>query len=40
MSNLENKLKKVINTFNNVNRETAYKDIKKLSEKYNNNITV
>ncbi len=40
MSNLENKLKKVINTFNNVNREAAYKDIKKLSEKYNNNISV
>ncbi len=40
MSNLENKLKKVINTFNNVNKEAAYKDIKKLSEKYNNNISV
>jgi len=40
MSNLENKLKKIIDTFNNVNRNIAYKDIKKLSEKYNKNISV
>ena len=35
MANLENKLKKIIDTFNNINREIAFKDIKKLSEKYN-----
>ena len=35
MSNLENKLKKIIDTFNKENREIAFKDIKKLSEKYN-----
>ena len=40
MSNLENKLKKIIDTFNNVNRNIAYKDIKNLSEKYNKNISV
>ena len=40
MSNLENKLKKIIDTFNNVNREIAFKDIKKLSEKYNKNVSV
>ena len=40
MSNLENKLKKIINTFNNINRDDAYKDIKKLSEKYNKNTSV
>ena len=40
MSKLENKLKKIINTFNNINREDAYKEIKKLSEKYNKNINV
>ncbi len=40
MSNLENKLKNIINTFNNVNKEIAYKDLKKLSEKYNKNIDV
>ena len=40
MSNLENKLKKIIDTFNNVNRDIAFKDIKKLSEKYNKNISV
>ena len=40
MSNLENKLKKIISTFNNVNKEIAFKDIKKLSEKYNKNISV
>ena len=40
MSNLENKLKKIIDTFNKENREIAFKDIKKLSEKYNNNISV
>ncbi len=40
MSNLENKLKKIVDTFNNVNRDVAFKDIKKLSEKYNKNISV
>ena len=40
MSNLENKLKKIIDTFNNVNKEIAFKDIIKLSEKYNKNISV
>ena len=40
MSNLENKLKKIIDIFNNVNKEIAFKDIKKLSEKYNKNISV
>ena len=40
MSNLENKLKKIIDTFNNINRESAYSDIKKLSEKYYKNIPV
>ena len=40
MSKLENKLKKIINTFNNINRDGAYKEIKKLSEKYNKNINV
>ena len=40
MSKLENKLKKIINTFNNINREVAHKEIKKLSEKYNKNISV
>ncbi len=40
MSNLENKLKKIINTFNNINKEDGYRDIKKLSEKYKRNIKV
>ena len=40
MSNLENKLKKIVDTFNNVNREIAFNDIKKLSKKYNKNISV
>ncbi len=40
MSSLENKLKKIVNTFNNVNKEQGYKDIKKLSEKYQKNIKV
>ena len=40
MSNLENKLKKIIDTFNNENRDTAYEDIKKLSVKYPKNINV
>ncbi len=40
MSNLENKLKKIIDTFNYVNKENAFRDIKKLSEKYNKNISV
>ena len=31
MSNLENKLKKIIDTFKSVNKEIAFKDIKKLS---------
>ena len=38
MSKLENKLKKIIDTFNKVNREIAFKDIKKLSDKYNKKI--
>ncbi len=40
MSDLENKLKKIIYTFNNVNTKTAYKDIKKLSEKHTKIISV
>ncbi len=40
MSNLENKLKKIVNTFNNINREVAYKDIVKLSEKYHKSLSV
>ena len=40
MSNLENKLKKIIDTFNNVNKEIAFNDIKKLSKKHNKNISV
>ena len=40
MSSLENKLKKIIDTFNNSNANIAYEDIKKLSEKYNKNISV
>ena len=40
MSNLENKLKKIVNTFNNINKEDGYRDIKKLSEKYKKNIKV
>ncbi len=40
MSNLESKLKKIVNTFNNINRNTAYEDIKKLSLKYDKNINV
>ena len=40
MSNLENKLKKIVDTFNNVNREVAFKDIKNLSDKYNKNVSV
>ena len=40
MSKLENKLRKIINTFNNINREVAHKEIKKLSEIYNKNISV
>ena len=39
MSNLEINLK-IIDIFNNVNREVAFKDIKKLSSKYNENISV
>ena len=31
MSNLENKLKKIVNTFNNIDKNLAYEDIKKLS---------
>ena len=40
MSNLENKLKKIVNTFNNINKEEGYRDIKKLSEKYKKNLKV
>ncbi len=40
MSNLENKLKKIVNTFNYINKEEGYRDIKKLSEKYKKNIKV
>ena len=40
MSNLENKLKKIVNTFNNINKKVAYKDIVKLSEKYHKNLSV
>ena len=40
MSNLENKLKKIVYTFNNINREEGYRDIKKLSEKYKKSIKV
>ena len=40
MSNLENKLKKIVNTFNNISKEEGYRDIKKLSEKYKKNIKV
>ena len=38
MSNLENKLKKIVNTFNNIDKNLAYEDIKKLSTKYHKNI--
>ncbi len=40
MSNLENKLKKIVNTFNNINKEDGYRDIKKLSEKHKKDIKV
>ncbi len=40
MSNLENKLKKIVNTFNNINKEEGYRDIIKLSEKYKKNMKV
>ena len=40
MSNLENKLKKIVNTFNNIDKEDGYRDIKKLSEKYKKDIRV
>ncbi len=40
MSNLENKIKKIVNTFNNINKEDGYRDIKKLSEKYEQNIKI
>ncbi len=40
MSKLENKLKKIINSFNNIDRNIAYEDIKKLSIKYHKNIKV
>ena len=39
MSNLENKLKKIVNKFNNIDRNLAYEDIKKLSTKYHKNMT-
>jgi len=40
MSNLENKLKEILNTYNNINRNHAYEDIRKLSTKYPKNISV
>ena len=40
MSNLENKLKKIVNTFNKIDKNLAYEDIKKLSTKYHKNINV
>ncbi len=40
MSNLENKLKKIVNTFNSIDKNLAYEDIKKLSTKYHKNINV
>ena len=40
MSSVENKLNRIINTFNNVDKVVAYKDIKNLSAKYNKNISV
>ena len=40
MSNLENKLKKIVNTFNNIDKEDGFRDIKKLSEKYKKDIRV
>ena len=40
MSKLENTLKKIVNTFNNINKEDGYRDIKKLSEKYKKDIRV
>ena len=40
MSNLENKLQKIVNTFNNIDKNLAYEDIKKLSTKYHKNINV
>ncbi len=40
MSNLENKLKKIVNTFNKIDKNLAYEDIKKLSAKYHKNISV
>ena len=40
MSSVENKLNRIINTFNNVDKLVAYKDIKNLSAKYNKNISV
>ena len=40
MSNLENKLKKIVNTFNKISREEGYKDIKELSAKYKKNVKI
>ena len=40
MSNLENKLKKIVNTLNNIDKNLAYEDIKRLSTKYHKNINV
>ena len=36
----DKKLKKIINTFNNIDKNLAYEDIKKLSTKYHKNINV
>ncbi len=40
MSNLENKLKKIINKFNGLDKENAYIEIKNLSQKYKKNLKV
>ena len=40
MSNLENKLKKIINKFNGLDKENAYIEIKNLSQKYKKNLNV
>ncbi len=40
MSNLENKLRKIVNTFSNKDKNIGYEEIKKLSVKYHKNINV
>ena len=40
MSNLENKLKKIINKFNGLDKVNAYIEIKNLSQKYKKNLNV